>query len=54
MKVNDPIPQFTYLIKLLKDKFPSLAYLHIIEPLTSGPDYAYKSNDFIVDKAERA
>lgn len=34
MRMNDPVPQFTYLISKLKDL--GLAYLHLIEPRVSG------------------
>ena len=35
MKMEDPIPQFSYLIKGLKDL--KLAYLHLVESRISGP-----------------
>jgi NADPH2 dehydrogenase len=48
MKLKDPVPQSTYIVEQLKDRFPNLAYLHLIEPIASGdPDFADKSNDFI-------
>lgn len=30
--MKDPIPQFSYIIEQLKNRFPQLAYLHIVEP----------------------
>ncbi|KAF9446925.1 NADH:flavin oxidoreductase/NADH oxidase [Macrolepiota fuliginosa MF-IS2] len=47
MKIEDPIPQFSYLVQKLKERFPNFAYLHVIEPVASGPEYADKSNDFL-------
>ncbi|KXN83312.1 Putative NADPH dehydrogenase C5H10.10 [Leucoagaricus sp. SymC.cos] len=36
---------FTFLIQQLVTHHPNLAYLHLIEPLDSGPEYTEKSND---------
>jgi NADPH2 dehydrogenase len=36
MKMTDPIPAFSYLASQLKEKFPDLAYMHIIEPWIAG------------------
>ncbi|KAK7024803.1 FMN-linked oxidoreductase [Favolaschia claudopus] len=54
MLMDDPIPTFTYLVRTLRDEFPNLAYLHVIEPRISGTDQAalssqnaHHSNDFI-------
>ncbi|KAK7034099.1 FMN-linked oxidoreductase [Favolaschia claudopus] len=54
MLMDDPIPTFTYLVRTLREEFPNLAYLHVIEPRVSGTDQAalssqnaHHSNDFI-------
>ncbi|KAJ3546905.1 hypothetical protein NM688_g5465 [Phlebia brevispora] len=51
MRMEDPIPQFTHLVYELKRRYPSLAYLHVIEPrIAGGSDVegaADESNDFI-------
>lgn len=47
MKLEDPIPQFSYLVKTLKERFPNFGYLHVVEPIASGPEYADKSNDLL-------
>ncbi|RPD75318.1 NADH:flavin oxidoreductase/NADH oxidase [Lentinus tigrinus ALCF2SS1-7] len=33
MRMEDPIPTFTYLVEELKKRYPNLAYLHTITPL---------------------
>jgi len=48
-----PIPTFKYLISALRSKFPSLAYLHLVEPRISGDGDAVNpnsqdSNDFAI------
>ncbi|KAJ7234560.1 NADH:flavin oxidoreductase/NADH oxidase [Mycena rebaudengoi] len=35
--MEDPIPAFSYLVQSLRDSFPNLGYLHIVEPRTEGP-----------------
>jgi len=54
MRMEDPIPQFSYFVSELKEKHPNLAYLHIVEPRISGDNDAHAhqieevdSNDFI-------
>jgi hypothetical protein len=37
MLMEDPIPTFSYLVQSLRDSFPNLGYLHIVEPRTKGP-----------------
>lgn len=40
MRMNDPIPQFTYLVEQLKERFPNLSYLHVVGlggPGNEGP-----------------
>ncbi|ESK84983.1 nadh:flavin oxidoreductase nadh oxidase [Moniliophthora roreri MCA 2997] len=55
MGMRDPKPTFTYLVSKLKELYPSLAYLHVIEPRIKGnitiDELAYPdaSNDFIRD-----
>ncbi|KAH9901468.1 NADH:flavin oxidoreductase/NADH oxidase [Cubamyces lactineus] len=53
MRMTDPIPTFAYLVQTLSERYPDLAYLHLIEPgiignrdAASGPA---DSNDFIRD-----
>ncbi len=36
MREKKPIPTFSYLIQQLHDRFPSLAYLHLVEPRIGG------------------
>lgn len=36
MREKDPIPTFSYLIQQLHDRFPDLAYLHLVEPRIKG------------------
>ncbi|KAI0630096.1 NADH:flavin oxidoreductase/NADH oxidase [Trametes polyzona] len=41
MREENPIPTFSYLAKQLKERFPSLAYLHVVTPKvmgSKGPD----------------
>ncbi|KAG7091717.1 hypothetical protein E1B28_008118 [Marasmius oreades] len=39
MCMEDPTPTFAYLVKQLKDRFPTLSYVHLIEPMAKGPEY---------------
>ncbi|KAH9942532.1 NADH:flavin oxidoreductase/NADH oxidase [Epithele typhae] len=32
MRMEDPVPQFTYLVDQFKQRFPKLAYLHVVAP----------------------
>ena len=36
MRMEDPIPQYTYLVDQLKQRHPSLAYLHVVTPGVQG------------------
>jgi NADPH2 dehydrogenase len=46
MKEKNPIPCYSYLVSQLAQKFPNLAYLHVVEPRSDDfPSGA--SNDFI-------
>ncbi|KAK6995933.1 FMN-linked oxidoreductase [Favolaschia claudopus] len=54
MLMTDPLPTFTHLVLTLRDEFPHLAYLHLLEPRVAGtqsvdpaPENAAHSNDFI-------
>ncbi len=50
MRMEDPMPTFTYLVTQLKDRHPDLAFLHVVEPRISGSadaDGALGSNDFL-------
>ena len=41
MRMEDPIPTFTYLIEQFKEKHPDLAYIHVVSPgatLNVGPE----------------
>ena len=41
MRMADPIPQFTYVVDQLKQRYPNLAYLHVVAPgapLNVGPE----------------
>lgn len=43
MREQDPVPTFTYLIQQLRDRFPRLAYLHLVEPRIGGDKTAGQS-----------
>jgi NADPH2 dehydrogenase len=46
MREKDPIPTFSHLIQQLHDRFPSLAYLHLVEPgIKGGNDAKAKETD---------
>ncbi|KAL1690560.1 hypothetical protein GGG16DRAFT_55350 [Schizophyllum commune] len=36
MRMEDPIPQFTYFVKELKARHPDFAYIHLVEPRVIG------------------
>ncbi len=38
MRMDDPAPTFAYFARELGARHPSLAYLHVIEPRTNGPE----------------
>ena len=38
MGMNDPKPTFAYFVSQAKERFPDLAYLHVVEPLVAGTD----------------
>ncbi|KAJ7691445.1 hypothetical protein B0H17DRAFT_982629 [Mycena rosella] len=49
MGMSDPLPTFSYVISELAARYPSLAYLHLVEPRVSGnlsrEAAAHESND---------
>ncbi|KAF9050686.1 NADH:flavin oxidoreductase/NADH oxidase [Hymenopellis radicata] len=36
MRMEDPKPTFAYLVSQIKEKYPNLAYIHLIEPRVNG------------------
>ncbi|KAH9912480.1 uncharacterized protein BXZ73DRAFT_107429 [Epithele typhae] len=51
MRMEDPVLQFTYLVDQFKQRFPKLAYLHVVAPKTLahvGPKDPSQAN-FIYD-----
>ena len=36
MRMEDPVPQFTYLVDELKQRHPNLAYIHVISAVALG------------------
>ncbi|KAJ7287123.1 hypothetical protein C8J57DRAFT_1446042 [Mycena rebaudengoi] len=52
-KFDDPKPTYTYLVTQLRERYPDLAYLHVVEPRVNGAETvevkAGYSNDFIRD-----
>ncbi len=51
MGMENPVPQFSHFVSSLKQEFPDLAYIHVIEPVASGNESrdaaAYNANDFL-------
>jgi len=51
MGMEDPVPQFSHFVSVLKREFPNLAYIHVIEPSVSGDQShdagTYTANDFL-------
>ncbi|KAI0633057.1 NADH:flavin oxidoreductase/NADH oxidase [Trametes polyzona] len=51
MRMEDPIPTFTYFVSKIAEEFPDFGYLHLVEPgLAGGGDIVARegeSNDFI-------
>jgi len=50
MRMEDPIPTFTYLVTQLRERHPNLAYIHLVEPWINGTETiesTSESNDFI-------
>ncbi|KAJ7053841.1 hypothetical protein C8F01DRAFT_1164942 [Mycena amicta] len=52
MYMEDPRPTYSYVVTQLRDRFPDLAYLHVVEPRADGAQTvenirAGASNDFI-------
>ncbi|TBU46512.1 NADH:flavin oxidoreductase/NADH oxidase [Dichomitus squalens] len=49
LRMDDPVPTFTYLVDQFKQKYPNLAYLHVVSPdapFNVGPEDK-SQNDFI-------
>jgi hypothetical protein len=38
MRMEDPKPTFSYFVSQTKERFPDLAYLHVIKPRVNGGD----------------
>jgi NADPH2 dehydrogenase len=36
MRMEDPVPTFSYLIRTLKERHPGMAYIHMVEPRVVG------------------
>ncbi|KAL1712792.1 hypothetical protein EV715DRAFT_213011 [Schizophyllum commune] len=56
MRMEDPIPQFTYFVKELKARHPDFAYIHLVEPRVVGTENRdekdidpREQNDFLRD-----
>ncbi|KZP19731.1 NADH:flavin oxidoreductase/NADH oxidase [Athelia psychrophila] len=56
MDISKPQPLYTHVITRLRDEYPALAYVHVLEPRISGAmdkpddeDTSGQSNDFIQD-----
>ncbi|TBU50573.1 NADH:flavin oxidoreductase/NADH oxidase [Dichomitus squalens] len=50
MRMDDPVPTYTYFVDQLKQKYPDLAYLHVVTgsaPLNIAPQDATVSQNFI-------
>ena len=46
MRMENPRPTFAYLVSQAKERFPDLAYLHVVEPRVSGfEDYDSEEGD---------
>ncbi|EMD36593.1 hypothetical protein CERSUDRAFT_115632 [Gelatoporia subvermispora B] len=49
--MDDPVPQFSYIVEQLRDRHPDLAYIHLIEPRAAGDgdreSQTGESNDFL-------
>lgn len=49
--MEDPVPQFAHFVRALKQEFPDLAYIHVIESSVNDDQNnnagAHTANDFI-------
>lgn len=36
MRMKDPVPQFSYLVSQIAQRYPDFAYIHVVEPRVSG------------------
>lgn len=39
VKIDDPIPLYTYLVTRIRESHPDLAYLHVTEPRVVSLEY---------------
>ena len=54
MGMEDPVPQYTHVVTRIRELYPELAYIHVIEPRADGDATrevvnASQSNQFIHD-----
>ncbi|KXN86852.1 putative inactive dehydrogenase EasA [Leucoagaricus sp. SymC.cos] len=56
MGIDDPVPQFSHFVSWLKQEFPDLAYIHVVEPRVAGDrdnetrlQRRHAANDFLRD-----
>ncbi len=54
MGLADPVPQFTYFISTLAERFPGMAYIHLPEPRVAGNQYQEVPNGTSLDFARKA
>lgn len=51
MRMDDPFPTFTHLVKQIRQLYPRFAYIHVVEPRVSGAEDREprpgESNDFL-------
>ncbi|KAB5592695.1 NADH flavin oxidoreductase/NADH oxidase [Ceratobasidium theobromae] len=45
MRMKDPVPTFSYVVKELAKRHTDLAYLHVVEPVVSGDNDAQHAHD---------
>lgn len=49
--MDDPFPQFTYLVRSIRTSYPRFAFLHVVEPRAAGNQdrepLPGESNDFL-------
>lgn len=49
--MKDPIPQFSYIISQLAERYPSLSYIHLINPGVAGTGYITPAEGESIDFA---
>lgn len=52
MREPNPEETFSYVISTIKDKYPQLAYIHLIEPRTSGDDVTKSAGQLVQESNE--